>query len=227
MIACLVESLDSEEIIVEGDSFQHLSSSLRVKEGDSVIALNGCGKYRITTISLIKKKSLTLIGGEVFSENRNFKIDIILSPPKKDALNDSLRMACELGVRDIFLMDTEFTQNRKVDVERLSKILKSSVVQSNNKFLPILRRLDNLKDLNHTYDEVFLMDLSDEATSFKSLKYNGEYLILIGPEGGFSERDRLSFKSFFPRLNAIKLKTPILRTPTALCAATAWLISKM
>jgi 16S rRNA (uracil1498-N3)-methyltransferase len=225
MISVLVKNIDEEIVIVDGESFVHLKSALRVKTGDSILAIDGMGRKRLATVQKVGKKSLGLMGGTVESCSRLSNIDILLSPPKRDALNDSLRMACELGVRNIFLYQTEYSQNKKLDLERMSKVLHSAIVQSNNSFVPGLIIIKSLSEIPNLYDCVRVFHLSKDPPRDSTVKE--DMLLAIGPEGGFSEGDIMEFRITFPLLQLVTLKTPILRTPTALCAAFSWALSRI
>ena len=225
MISVLVKNIEDENILIDGESFTHLRSALRVKLGDSVLTIDGQGKKRLATVLNIGKKSLELSGGDVELTTRLSSIDILLSPPKRDALNDSLRMACELGVRSIFLYSSEYTQNKKLDLERMQKILHSAVVQSNNSFIPSLFIIKSLDEITASYKSVRVFHLTEEPSKGEAVEE--DVLLAIGPEGGFSEADIEEFKARFPLLELVTLKTPILRTPTALCAAFSWVLSRI
>lgn len=225
MISVIVDNIENEEVLVLGESFTHLKSALRVKIGDTVLAIDGTGKSRMTSVIELGKKSLKLGGGEVKQSSRLSQIDILLSPPKRDALNDSLRMACELGVRNIFLYSSEYSQNKKLDLERMMKVLHSAVVQSNNFFVPNLIIIDSISEIKQKYQSVRVFHLSDELTEGTELKE--DILLAIGPEGGFSDTDIRDFKDVYPLMEIVTLRTPILRTPTALCAAFSWALSRI
>lgn len=220
MIACLLNSIEEDELVVEDESFVHLNNSLRLKTGDSVLAMDGAGKTRETVVSDIKKKKILLSGGSVHTSERELKIDLLLSPPKREALNDCLRMACELGIRTIYLFASEYCQNRKVDEGRIEKVLRSAVVQSNNPYIPEVKKISELSDVSAAYENKLLLHLENGSNPNElSLDGSKEQLLIIGPEGGFSNSDVESFNKQLGAMEQIRLKTPILRTPTALCVA--------
>ncbi|MFT6068797.1 MAG: 16S rRNA (uracil1498-N3)-methyltransferase [Bacteriovoracaceae bacterium] len=225
MISVIVSNIDEVEIVVDGEAFTHLKSALRVKTGDNVLAIDGFGKRRLTTVLEVGKKKLSLGQGQIEQYPRLSNIDILLSPPKRDALNDSLRMACELGVRNIYLFPTEYTQNKKLDLERMKKVLHSAVVQSNNLYVPGLYIIKSLSEIETQYQSVRAFHLSNESEEASSIKE--DLLLAIGPEGGFSKGDISHFKETYPELETVMLRTPILRTPTALCAAFSWALSRI
>lgn len=228
MISCLVSNIEEDKIIIDGEDFLHLSSALRVKLGDAVLTLDGKGYTRETKVSEVNKKNIVLTEGQVIKRERISNIDILLSPPKRDALNDCLRMSCELGIRKIYLYETEFTQNRKIDDKRMMKILKSSVIQSNNPYLPEVQTVKDLAELNPKYHSSIAFHLCEESNEDINLgSSDDEYLLVIGPEGGLSGEDINEFKKTLSNFKITRLNTPIMRTPTALCAAASWVLSRI
>lgn len=223
MIACIVNDIHEIEITVTGEDFQHLYNSLRVKVGSLVLVLNGKGEVRKTEVLSIGKKNLVLSGGSASRLERESNIDVLLSVPKREALNDCIRMSCELGVRNIYLFESEYTQNKKVDIERLKKVLKSAVIQSNNPFTPNIEWHKSIDSISDIYEAAFLFHLAD-SNSVKAPKISKDkrQLIIIGPEGGFSESDLLNIRKKFSHVETRKLSGSILRAPTALCAALSW-----
>lgn len=230
MIACIVEDIHNSIIEVAGDQYTHLASSLRVNEGDAVLAMNGVGQTRECIVKEVKKRSLLLESGNVEDHSRKYLVDLILSPPKRDSLNDCLRAACEMGVRNIYIYYSEYCQNRKVDLERSQKIINSSLVQSNNPFMPKIQVLKSIDSLSGSYENAFLFHLTKDGSGKpKDLLINEkkDQLFIMGPEGGFSERDIAEFRTSIKAVRQIKLPSPILRTHTALCAALGWFFAKI
>jgi len=228
MIACFIEDIYPEEIEVDGEAFVHLNSSLRVKVGEEVLLLDGRGGTRRAKVKSIEKKKLYLESGSVQTVKRKFNIDLLISPPKRDAFNDCLRFCAEIGIRNIYTYESEYSQNKKIDDLRCLKVLKSALVQSNNPYLPRVIKLGKSLELENSYHKSFLFHLSD-ATSQKDedLDKSKDYLLVVGPEGGFSDRDIELFKSQIKELKVVELPTPILRAPTALCVASGWILSKI
>ncbi|MBK23762.1 MAG: hypothetical protein CME70_07120 [Halobacteriovorax sp.] len=228
MIACFIEDIYPEEIEVEGEAFIHLNSSLRVKVDDEVLILDGRGGTRRTRVKSIGKKKLFLESGSVETKKRSFNLDLLISPPKRDAFNDCLRFCAEIGIRNIYTFESEYCQNKKIDEQRCLKVLKSALIQSNNPFLPNLIKLGKNINLETDYQKSFLFHLNQEIpTKEEKLEKDKDYLLIIGPEGGFSEIDTEYLKTNINALELIQLPTPIMRAPTALCVASGWILSKI
>lgn len=228
MIACFSEDIHLEEISIKDEDYTHLVSALRVKIDDTILVLDGNGKSKTCKVSKIGKKEVILTGGAIENHKRFHTIDLLLSPPKRDSLNDCLRAACELGIRKIYLFQSEFCQNKKIDTKRINKVLKSALVQSNNHFLPEVISLENneLKDIED-YDSSYIFHLDEDA---KTGLVDGPImnpLLVIGPEGGFSSTDMVLLEESLRSPSITKLTTPIMRTHTALCVASGWLLSKI
>ena len=229
MIACYLENISDAELLVEGEPFIHLNSALRVREGDQVLAMDGIGGTRLTKVLSISKKKIILAEGEIEKSSRAIQLDVLLAPPKRDAFNDCLRFACEIGIANIYLYHSEYAQNKKFEEDRVNKILRSGIVQSNNPFMPKVTNLQ--KDLSPVkdYDGSFIFHLSENATDSKAIEIDSRkrYLLVMGPEGGFSNNDIEAFHANLNHTKEVFLNSPILRTPTALCVASGWVLSKI
>jgi 16S rRNA (uracil1498-N3)-methyltransferase len=114
---------------------------------------------------------------------------------------------------------TERTIVRKINIERLSKIVIEASEQSNRLSIPEIletQSLDNFLKNNSSINLIF----GDLNTENKNIKTDNDHpiCILIGPEGDYTvdERERiLNFKG----TQSIKLSNNILRSETAVISA--------
>jgi len=214
------ESTDNE-LFIEGDVHKHLSKVVRIKKGEKLKILNGNGRTYNCTVQKIEKKE-TLIHLDNYTQHeddRKFHLKVGLT--KKEALEEILRKSVELGVASIQFIETEFSQKIMLKEERVQNILESAYCQSNN---PWELRIDKtllFKDLENFIFEnpnSFFMSLKSDTGK---LDCNKESILLIGPEGGFSESEEEQLKQWGSK--TIHLPTPILRAPTAAVAGLGFL----
>ena len=109
---------------------------------------------------------------------------------------------------------------RKINNERLEKIVIEASEQSNRLNVPEIEKAQNLKNfLNSNSMDLIFTDLnSDNKKIDKSKLTDKPICIIIGPEGDFSESERaeiLSFKGVQP----LKINENILRSETAVISA--------
>ena len=131
-----------------------------------------------------------------------------------------IQKATELGVTRFLPIIFERTIVRKINNERLTKIVIEASEQSNRLNVPSIEKAQNLKNFlkSNSMDLIFTDLNSDNKKIDKSKLTNKPICIIIGPEGDFSETEReeiLSFKS----VQSIKINENILRSETAVISA--------
>lgn len=225
--SALVKAEVGYGIIVKDDSFHHLVNVVRIKTGEEILVFNGKGLEALAVVEKLEKRQATLKVLELthhqFSEPL---IDVFLGTPKKEALELCLRQAVELGVSKIFLAETAYAQKPFLNDERKDSILSSSLIQSNNPFLPELVDVKGSDIDAETYDQIIIFDSVNKGVADLSRKDIKRVLIVIGPEGGFSAEE-LEVWKLNPKTVSVHLPTPIMRTPTALSCAIGFTLGKL
>ena len=127
-----------------------------------------------------------------------------------------LQKATELGVTKFFPIIFDRTIVRKINKERLEKIVIEASEQSNRINVPTIEESQNLNDFLKTNSmDLIFTDLNSNTNKIdKSKLTDRPVCIIIGPEGDFSEPERekiLTFKGVQP----IKINENILRSETA------------
>lgn len=224
MRAIFIEIL-SKEVILEEETAHHLINVLRVKKGQKVLGLNGKGvkaEYLLDEVTK-KKINLTKINEEIIE--RPHAIDIAVGKVKKEALSLILKQACELGVENIIIYESEYSQNYRLNLERLNKILVSGIEQSNSAYLPQIVE-SKIGEIDYSKYERVVYFSSQRDTSAGNIDLVGDILLFIGPEGGLSsdEEEKLAQMKNSHRIH---LNIPIMRAPTAVSCAMGYLFAKL
>jgi len=131
-----------------------------------------------------------------------------------------IQKATELGVTKFLPIIFDRTVGRKINKERLEKIIIEASEQSNRINIPIIEEAQKLKSfLKTNLMNLIFTDLNSNNQKIdKSKLINKPVCIIIGPEGDFSESEReeiLNFKGVQP----IKINENILRSETAVISA--------
>jgi 16S rRNA (uracil1498-N3)-methyltransferase len=135
--------------------------------------------------------------------------------------------ATELGVAKFQPILTQRTIVDKINVERFKANIKEACEQCERNDFPQvldLKKLNKILTDKSAQDKIFILcDESGEALKAsevlrKIAKTNKEIVILIGPEGGFSEDEFLQMR-VLKNLFAISLGPRILRADTAMISA--------
>ncbi len=225
MRAHYLSQLDiQDEYRLIGDSLHHLVNVIRIQEGDELLLLNGKGLKVKTRVTTIAKRELTLKFLNLEAPLKSMELDLALGMPKKEALELCLKEAVELGIRNIFLIKSEYSQMKFLEDERLESLLISALEQSNADTFPVVKKM-RWEDLPwNEYSSALLMDSQIENSSLldKNSYLRGPNLLIVGPEGGFSPAER-TFLHSQKNVKILKLPTPILRTPTALATGVGFL----
>ena len=131
-----------------------------------------------------------------------------------------IQKATELGVTKFLPIIFDRTVVRKINNERIEKIVVEASEQSNRLNVPEIKKAQNLKNfLNSNSMDLIFTDLNSENKKIDKSKLTDKPIcIIIGPEGDFSESERaeiLSFKGVQP----LKINENILRSETAVISA--------
>lgn len=175
---------------------QHCVRVLRMKEGDEILITDGRGNFYDAEIALTNQKHcLVNIKDKRFvGKSWKFNLHIAFAPTKNmDRVEWFAEKATEIGVDHLTPILCRYSERKEIKNQRIEKILVSAMKQSQKAILPQLEELQPFskfvtqpfagrKFIAHCYDEV--------KPLLKETYIKGEnILILIGPEGDFSEEE--------------------------------------
>lgn len=215
-----------DEYILKGDSLHHLINVIRIECGEDLLLMDGRGLTVLTKVDLISKKEMKVKKISHHYVQRSYNFDLALGIPKREALELCLREATELGFRNLYLVKSDYSQMKNLELERLDKIIVSALEQSNSPFKPqiIFTSWDEIPWGG--YQQATLLDSQTKNAASKRSNSLGDRLLIIGPEGGFSPAE-LSFLHANSLVDVVNLPTPILRTPTALAVGAGLMIENL
>ena len=201
------------------DESHHCVRVMRMVAGDEIHLYDGRGSKAVGTIAVANKKQVEVSVTEIsFTEPPGNQIEIAIAPTKQnDRMEWFLEKATELGVEAIHLITTNHSERRQVNHERFERILLTAAKQSLCNYLPALHPLQPLKDFlagTNKADGKYIATLLNEENAFEEFqRKQGKSLLLIGPEGGFTDAEvLLATKQGF---KAVSLGSKRLRTETA------------
>lgn len=217
--------------LLSEESSRHILQVLRMKQGESLHLTDGKGLLITGVLSGVEKKKAVVQVEYVEKVPPTIRRVYMGVSLLKNAARFEwfLEKAGELGVDGVIPLICERTEKRQFRMDRARQIFISAILQSQKCYLPELMepvQFDKLIDtsfLSH-YDKKWMAHCLDEdKLSIRDLNdesyYNG--LMLIGPEGDFSEREiQLAKNAGFV---AVSIGEERLRTETAAVAAAAFL----
>ena len=137
-----------------------------------------------------------------------------------------LEKATELGVGSIIPISTARSEKVHIRYDRWEKILQSAILQSKQNYLPHLSNITPLAAILKQYKDVpqklvaHCMDDKKKGQLPKLLKPDGDVILLIGPEGDFTQEEvNLCVEHGF---KPVSLGARRLRTETAAITAAAY-----
>ena len=203
---------------------QHCARVLRMKEGDPLLITDGKGFfYRAQLLQANPKSCIVVIEEELPQpKDWNFDLHIAFAPTKKlDRMEWFVEKATEIGIDTFSPLNCRYSERKHINAARLEKIMVSAMKQSQKCRLPqfdemikfdafIKQPFEGQKFIAHCYD-------SPKETLSQICRKDTDTLILIGPEGDFSEEEVA--KSIKYGFTPISLGESRLRTETAALVA--------
>lgn len=220
---------DKATATIQGDDVKHIYKVLRLEVGD-LISINNCeGIEYLGKISDINKKSVEVEILEKLSFSNESPIDMYLFQglPKSVKMDLIAQKATELGVKEItpviterVIVKTELSEFKKVD--RWNRIALEACKQSKRSLIPkintpmefetLVETLKNMDLIVVPYENAENFGIKKMCTLIDKSKIK-KVGIVIGPEGGFEEKEIDTFKKLGAYI--VTLGTRILRTETA------------
>ena len=194
----------------------YLSKVMRVKENEVFSLFNNNGEWEAKVLS-VSKNIIEFKITKQLRQRKNIKeLWLAFSPIKSNYQNFMIQKATELGVTKFLPIIFDRTVVRKINKERLEKIIVEASEQSNRINVPIIEDAQGLNNfLKTNLINLIFTDLNSKNNKIdKSKLTDNPICIIVGPEGDFSEAEReeiLTFKGVQP----IKINENILRSETA------------
>ena len=184
------KATDKHIVINEIDS-KHISRSFRKNIGDNIRVTNGLGYLCNAEIIEKGKKIKVKIKGVEKFEPPNLSIHVALSPLKNISRFEwFVEKATELGISQITPIVCEYSEKKRVNTERLERILISSLKQSNQFFKPKINSINTFENfILNSEDQLLMANLKTSNKLSEKLFTKSNICLMIGPEGGFSDSE--------------------------------------
>ena len=198
----------------------YVSKVMRIKENEVFSLFNNSGEWEAKILTVSKSIVEFNVTKQLRQKENPKELWLAFSPIKSKYFNFMIQKATELGVTKFLPIIFDRTIVRKINKERLEKVIIEAAEQSNRIQVPNIedsQKLNNFLDKNDV-DLIFTdLNSTNNKVDLKKLS-NKPTCIVVGPEGDFSESEReeiLSYKS----VQAIKINENILRSETAVISA--------
>jgi 16S rRNA (uracil1498-N3)-methyltransferase len=199
---------------------KHAIRVMRLEKGAEVQLIDGKGGlYTASILDAHPKRTILQINSVIAAFNkRNHYLHIAIAPTKNIERTEwFLEKATEIGIDEISLIICQRSERKEAKVERLNKIITSAIKQSIKAYHPVLNEQLSFNQLlaKPFNGQKFIAhcDKGDKVNLKNELITNGNYLILIGPEGDFTPAEITD--ALNNDFKAITLGESRLRTETA------------
>mgnify|MGYP002627961787 FL=1 len=213
---------DNKIVISDADNYRHIARSLRARCGENLLLIDENQIQYETKISEINSKEVICEIEKSYLSKRDLEFDLYLaqSPLRSDAQLTVMEKATELGVRGVYPVFTDNCALRVNKQEKWQKVMFEASKQCERAKIPTCFAPTTFEEiLQKDFDKIIVLA---ERSTEKSLKQylsenptkKGERILaIIGPEGGFSQKEFDFFKS--KNLPLISLGDLILKAETA------------
>ena len=197
----------------------YVSKVMRLKEKEVFSLFNSSGEWEAKIANINKSIVEFKVTKQLRQKENTIDLWLAFSPIKSNYFNFMIQKATELGVTKFLPIIFERTIVRKINKERLEKVIIEAAEQSNRITVPSIEEPQKLKSfLNNDMDLIFT-DLNTANTKIDLKKLTTKpTCVIIGPEGDFSEQEREEILKF-SGVQPIKINENILRSETAVISA--------
>ena len=227
--------IDNKIVIRDKELYNHLIKVRRTKISENLLFLDENEIQYETILKEISSNEFVCEIQKQYKSNRKLDLNLYVAQSvlNSDDQTSSIQKATELGVKGIIPLRTDncavkesFIKNK---IDKWQKIAIESVKQCERADIPKVFDLAKLEEIIKDFDYVIIFAERDTNTTFfdyvkeKKIEKDKKILIIIGPEGGFSQREFDFFKE--NNLPLITLGNLIYRADTALTASLTLVIS--
>ena len=197
----------------------YVSKVMRIKENEVFSLFNNSGEWEAKILNITKSIVEFNVTKQLRQKENTKELWLAFSPIKSNYFNFMIQKATELGVTKFIPIIFDRTIVRKINKDRLKKVIIEAAEQSNRINVPSIEEPQSLKDFLKNDMNLIFTDLNSSNTKLDtdSLSENPT-CVIIGPEGDFSEEERLEILKF-DGVQPIKINENILRSETAVISA--------
>lgn len=211
--------------IRDADNYRHIARSLRARAGERLLLIDNNQIQYETVITEINSKEIICEIEKSYPSKRDLDFDLYLaqSPLRSDAQLTVMEKATELGVRAVYPVITDNCALKVDKQEKWQKVMYEASKQCERAKIPTCYPLSTIEEvLKNKFDKIIVFAERSAQMSLKQylsknpVKKGEKILVIIGPEGGFSQREFDYFRGKFP---LVSLGDLILKAETAVITA--------
>jgi 16S rRNA (uracil1498-N3)-methyltransferase len=215
-----------QEILISNSHSHYISNVLRLKPQSFLRIFNeDNGEFLAQILSASKKNTTLKVKEYLRQPQKEIGPTIAFSLIKKQRQDFLIEKCTELGVHSFQPIITDHCEVRKVSIEKLKLQVIEAAEQCERLTLPKIQEPQKLSSFlgNPTKNLYYCIERENTPFIREALKKTtAEDIFLIGPEGGFSDKEKELLKDNIDAI-AVNLGPTILRAETAaITCAVAW-----
>jgi 16S rRNA (uracil1498-N3)-methyltransferase len=202
------EQFKDAYVMIDGEEAKHIIRVMRMGVGDLIVCCDNEGDCYLCNISEMFSDTVIANVVERIKKNVELPIEVTIAHglPKGDKLELVIQKGTELGAASFMPFQAERSivkwddKKEKKKIERWNKISKEASEQSHRQYVPRVEMVQTFKQLIqrfHLYSYVIVAyeeeAKNDEKSRFhltlSQMKLGDSLLLVVGPEGGFSDRE--------------------------------------
>ena len=186
---------DGNLVMLSKKQAHYIFNVMRLKTGDELTVFNNFDGEWLSKIKQTNRGSGVLCCIKK-TKPRHIPADIwlLFSPIKKARTDFIVEKATEMGVSKIFPVLTDHSNTNRISRNRLQSHAIEAAEQCGISYVPDVFDLKTLEDVLCTWPKGRKILFCDESlknfNELKRDKVSDPWAILVGPEGGFSEKER-------------------------------------
>lgn len=204
------------------DEFNHIINVSRKNIGDEIILIDGTGNDYYSKIEKINKKSVVLnvLSSKLGENETASNVTVFQALCKNDKLELIIQKLTELGIKNFVPFTSEFCQVKQntTRLDRLEKISIEALKQCDRSKKVNIEKVISFNEMINklqNFDKViFAYEKSKKSLIKEDIKNCSNVAIIVGSEGGFSEKEN-EILSFQKNVVNVSLGKRILRAETA------------
>ncbi len=227
--------LENSIKITEKELYKHIIKVMRSKKGEKLLFLDENEIQYETILEEIQPLYFICTIEKKYKSERKLNLNLYTAQSvlNSDAQISSIQKATELGVKGIIPIYTDNCTVKeafiKTKIEKWNKIAYESVKQCERADIPKVFPLMHLEEVINDFEQIIVFAESHTNIDFfeyikaDKIDKTKKILVIIGPEGGFSEKEYELFIN--KKIPLITLGNLIYRADTAMVAALTTVIN--
>ncbi len=228
----LLDSVSSSGLIPSTDRrAQHIIRVLRLKVGDTFILGQVNSHVGTATITGITGEGVSYTYHKTREANPLYPVTLLVGQVRPISMKRILREATMLGVREVIISRCELAEksyeSAKIYTDRAyEEFLLDGAMIAGDVCIPHVEIVTDLRSVEYSrYRHRFLLDNVIGSSPLSHVEADGETIIAVGPERGFSDTERALFIDHGFTVHSLGGR--ILRTETACPVALSLVLSRM